>query len=159
MSTYSLRRNVLADGLTLGLAAAMLTGCATPADSLRPTPGSSPSDHVISQLPTYNMSADAPVPAGIVDGRLIDQRDCVLLQQSDGSKLMIVWPAGFRRDGESIFIDTSPITHLGDDVQLTGGSFTEENYQVLQQLLNSALPPDCRIGTYWLTVEVRPTNE
>ncbi len=68
---------------------------------------------------------------------------------------MLVWPAGYRRQGATIYSVDQAVASVGDTVSVVGGSFTEENFQSLRRLLNTDLPGNCRIGTYWLAVAVR----
>lgn len=62
----------------------------------------------------------------------------------------MIWPLGYRRDGDAILDGDRPVATIGAFVGLGGGEAqTDEDGTVTFPHLAAEIPTECRVGLYW----------
>lgn len=101
------------------------------------------------------------LPAGIAEGILRWDGDCVRLETDDGPDWVVIWPEGthLREDlVPPMVVDAHDrvIGTLGDRVQLAGVAYPVGSWPELRDRLVEEVPRACREEPFWLGVPLRP---
>ena len=100
----------------------------------------------MTNLPTHHDWGQT-LPAALLTGRLSLSGNCVWLDadQRQG-RLLVVWPPGTSRDGNSIDSGGKEIANVGDQVSLQGAAY--DSAEIGPQI-ESPVPPGCTTDAYW----------
>jgi heat shock protein HslJ len=123
--------------------------------NIGPPPGESPSDLF---FPTLAEPASG-YPDALAVGTLVEQRGCVFLRGTDGSRTLLIWPFGWSiqatDDGSLRVLNESgtPVREVGKEVELGGGFVSENRNRTSfpEELIGEPIPDRCKAGGYFLT--------
>ena len=137
--------------------AAILVPAAAAAFLLASCSGMMPSAPI--DLPAW--SPGPGLPAGLADGILRWDGDCVRLETEVGPDWVVIWPQGTRLredlvppivvDGQDHVIGT-----LGDQVRLAGAAYPAGSWTAVHDRLVEDVPRACRDEAFWLGVPLGP---
>ena len=95
-------------------------------------------------------------PSAMVGGTLVSEAECLMLEAPapSGQRTMLIWPVTYRpiAGGQGVQ-DDGVALHVGDEVVLGGGEYTDEAW-ITERLVGPAIAPACRTGRYALVTSI-----
>lgn len=90
-------------------------------------------------FPTWEAEGD--VPAGIVQGVLIEEDRCLFVE-ANGQRTLVVWEGGLGfEDGALLDSDGDPIARVGETIHGGGGYFGDRRH--IEDLAREPIPGRC----------------
>lgn len=107
-------------------------------------------------LPTYGALNGRPT--ALLEGRLIEDHDCLWIEE-DSTRWLLLWPPGSSlvQDGnQRVVRNGGQRAAVGTQVSAGGGEYGDVNYAFVVELIGEEVPAPCRTaGLYWLGHDVQ----
>ena len=108
-----------------------------------------------SNLPTHRDLGGGPT--ALVEMQLVEDGGCIFGQSDDpAGRWLIVWPSGFRREGQQIVGSNGAVAILGEKASLTGGEYHANQLGFVESLLDTGSSIQCKSDEYFLATAVGP---
>lgn len=110
-------------------------------------------------FPRIAAEGDGTKLLGQATGRLVLDQGCLWLESVDQPRDLLIWGPtyGYTSNGWSTEItrDGALVAKVGEEISVSGGEFSRGETQPpvddwIESQIGQAIPPACRLGTYWV---------
>jgi hypothetical protein len=110
-------------------------------------------------FPTHQLGPEDAVPQAGLEGELVEQNGCILLDPvvGQGDPFLLIWPPDFRLSGDGVvqILDgEGNVVGSPGDHRFAGGGELPEYWA--SEMARTPIPDGCKVGHYWLVAELTP---
>lgn len=102
-------------------------------------------------------SVSGPMPAALVEGHLEVRDGCVWIVDTQGTRLLAIWPSGWHVravDGRIQVVSADGRITISDGDRVKGGGGQTVTADNAHRFMGQTEPAACRTGAFWLVAQL-----